>query len=352
MPKLLFYTFLGLILMLTACSNEQKESPSTRSASQSAFPVRGLIIDAQPVTKHYVSTGTCNANESVVLKAERAGRIEKIHFTEGASVAKGGLLMTIDASELEARKKVLRTQYQLSEKKLERAKELAKIEAISEEELEELEYGLEQLEAEISEINASLAKAVIRAPFSGQLGFRQKSPGAFVNVGEEIVELVSTTPLKITFPVPEKYMGIIQRGDTVDIKIRNQAPVRLPVSDISPTIDPSNRSFTARVLMDNPDGAVLPGTFAEVNLEVYNSQSALLVPTDAIIQKLGGEEIFVVQNQKAVTQKVTTGIRNENFIEIKEGLSLGDTAIISGILSLRENTPVKASIATYESLGQ
>lgn len=352
MPKTAFYALCGIFLLLVACSTKDEKLSPSRTQTNKAFPVRGLIMQPRPVSKHYVSSGTCNANESVILKAERAGRIEKIHFTEGTSVSKGQILITIDASELQAQKKVLRAQLQLSGKKLERAKELAKIEAISEEELEELMYAYEQLEAQMSEIDASLSKAIIRAPFSGQLGFREKSLGAFVNVGEEIVELVSNNPIKITFPIPEKFIGIIKAGDSVDIKIRNQAPRRLPIQDLSPTIDPSNRSFTARVFMNNKDASVLPGTFAEVSLEVYNSQSALLVPTDAIIQKLGGEELFVVQNQKAVTQKVSTGIRNENFIEIKNGLSLGDTVIISGILSLRENTAVKASIASYESLGQ
>jgi membrane fusion protein (multidrug efflux system) len=346
MFKIDFYQLLivGTIILISACSDDGPPRKNNKGGSN-VFPVRVVVISPSPISSTYDATGTFEPNEQVYLTAERAGRLERLSFEEGSIVGKNTPVAYIEDDEINSQINTLQVQLSNAKTNFNRAKKLKAIEAVSQEELDNLEFEINRISSQIDELEIIRSKSIIRTPFAGKLGFREISPGAYVSPGQNIVELVDFHPLKATFNIPEKYVAQVNERDTVLISVRNNEQIRVPITRISPRIDPASRAFTARALVDNPDGKILPGSFANIEVPVYNNPKALLVPAEAIIQKLGGEELFLVKDGKAKATKVEVGIRNENFVEVKEGIERGDSVIITGLLSLTNGVAVSPTVA-------
>lgn len=339
------YLLVGTIAFMTACSGDGGADGNSRQANNNKFPVRVVIADPSPISTTYSATGTFEPNEQVNLSAERSGRIERMPFEEGTAVGKNAIIAYINNDETRSRIQTLNVQLENAKANLERAKRLKSIDAVSQEELDNLRYEVDNISAQISELEVIKAKSVIKAPFPGRVGFRQVSPGAYVNPGDKIVELVAFHPLKATFSIPEKYVHNVSEGDTITITVNGMEPSRSPIDRISARIDAATRSFTARAIVDNQENSIMPGSFAKIDVPVYHNPDALLVPAEAIIQKLGGEELFLVKNGQAQATQVKIGARNQNFVEVTEGIAKGDSVIITGLLSLSNGVAVSPTVA-------
>ncbi len=348
------YIILTLTLLLfggVACQEEESNKRSDRSQDRT-FPVRAIVLDPVSFARDFNSTGTFEPYEQVMISPEIAGRIDKIYFSEGEFVKKGQLLLSINADDIKAEASQIKTSLNNAISKADRGKSLEKIDAISKEELEDLLFEVENLKNELAENQVRFNKTQIRAPFSGLTGFRNYSPGAYVNPGDGIVELVQQDPLKVQFELPQKFADQIRVGDSITIEYGSNLKFDLPIDAISSRIEQTNRSFAIQTRIDNKDRKILPGSFARINVPFYQTDSALLVPTEAVIKTIEKEEVFIVKNGKAQKVKVETGIRNETAVEIQAGCKRGDTVIITGLLSLSEGNKVKTTVINWENLGQ
>lgn len=337
------FLFFGIGFFLASCAGDKSAQKTGGQRGQNVFPVRVVVVQPGPISLVYNATGTFRAFEEVEITAERAGRIDRLNFLEGQNVQKNAPLAYINDDEVSSQIRTLEVQLQNAETKLERAQKLKTINAVSQEELDDLLFEKERIASSIKELEVIRQKSVIRAPFSGKLGFRNISPGAYVNAGQKIVDLVAYHPLKATFNIPEEYAHQVNEKDSIIVKLNGNISRQTIIDRISPKVDPANRSFTARALIDNKDASILPGSFANIELPVYDNPDALLLPAEAIIQKLGGTEIFIVKDGKAKSTNIETGVRNENFVEVTQGVSVGDSVVITGLLSLSDGVPVSAT---------
>jgi len=340
-----------LILLVSSCQ-DSKPDKSSGNRQGRTFPVRAVVLEPSSFFREFNATGTFEPNEQVMVATEIPGRIENIHFTEGDFVNQGQLLVSINADDIRAERRRLQSALKNARSKAERGKRLRKIEAISEEELEDLLFEVESLENQLSENEVRLNRTQIRAPFSGVTGFRQLSPGAFVNTGDEIVELVQYHPLKVQFELPQRYADKIKIGDSISIDYGENTQFKVPVASISYRINEMNRAFEVRTVVDNKNQEILPGSFASINVPVYETDSALLIPSDAVIKTIDEEEVFVVKNGTAQKVKVQTGMRNERAVEIKKGCQAGDTVIITGLVSLSNGNKVNATLVDWQNSSQ
>jgi membrane fusion protein (multidrug efflux system) len=103
---------------------------------------------------------------------------------------------------------------------------------------------------------------------------------------------------------------------------------------VEPEVDRSTRSLRARARSANPDGALLPGAFADVEIVVSEVEGALTVPAIAVIPELGGKKVFVVEAGRATPRMVETGIRTDTEVQIVRGLDAEDEVIVSGVQQL------------------
>ena len=210
----------------------------------------------------------------------------------------------------------------------------------------------QEYDTQLSELNSVLAdveynqaqieKTEIRAPFDGIIGLRSVSVGSYISPQTKIVTLQNIDPVKVDFSVPQKYFGLIKEGKTIYVKITSTGKIYTgKIYAVEPKIDLNTRTVQARAIIPNESGELTPGAYVEIDIVLQDIKDAVMVPTDVIVPDIEGEKVFVYRDGNAVPQKVTIGIRTENEIQITSGLNVGDTLIVSGIIQIRSNSPVK-----------
>lgn len=271
--------------------------------------------------------------------------MEQINFEEGSTVAKGQALIKVNDIELRAELRKVQTAQGLSSENARRAKLLLEKEAISQEEYEVATADYKSAQAQVQLIQAQLSKTTVRAPFSGKIGLRSISKGSYISPTTLIAKLVNTNQLKITFSIPEKYAQTMKVNQTLTFTTSGSKEVyNAKIYAIEPEIEIETRTLKIRAIADNKEGKLIPGTFANVSLPLAKLENALLVPTEALIPIQNGKKIFVSVNGKAKEIIVETGARTDKDILITSGLKAGDTILTSGVMTLKNDSPVKVKL--------
>lgn len=338
------------IALFTACS-EKETPPVAQDPFARPIAVETVVAQAAGIAgQELLLTGTLVANEAADIYAEQAGIITSIRFAEGKPVSRGQVLLTVNNKALRAQTKSLESELQLARDIEQRQKRLLEIGGISQQEFEAAINNRVAVEARIEALQAQLAEYSVRAPFTGRVGLRQVSPGAYISPGTKITTLVDLDPIKLDFSLPGEHVNEISIGDTVRFVTEGSAQQHTAiVYALEPSIDATTRSLLVRARTPNPDGKLLPGAFAEIRLRVGQGRRSILVPSEAIVMERDSQRVYTVENGRARLVNVATGVRQERFIEIKSGLQDGDTVVVRGLLLLRNGAPVKASAATEDT---
>ncbi|QCK14150.1 efflux RND transporter periplasmic adaptor subunit [Mangrovivirga cuniculi] len=320
---------------------ELKAGSSTSRAARK-IPVNYIIAEEKLFKNQIAVTGKILANESVELRVERGGKVDKILFKEGDYVRKGQLLLATNVDDLKAQLSKARYNLELKEQTEYRQDELLKREAISQEEYDLALTELNTAVADVQLLKAEIAKSEVRAPFSGYIGLRYVSEGSYISPTTPIASLYSLNPAKIEFALPAKYIGTLSKGQSVDFTVEvSDKTFEGEVYAIEPGVDPATGATTVRAVAANENKELRPGQFTRVNINLEARENAILVPNQAVIPELDGHKVYLVENGKASVQKVNIGIRTPTEIEIMSGLNKGDSVITTGLLQINEGTPLE-----------
>lgn len=334
--------FIALLLpaLFGACS--ESETKNAGASKGGAVPVQIVVAGAEKLDNRIVSTGSVEPNEQVMIRSEVSARLVQINFKEGQQVKAGELLFQLDDVELQAQLSKLRVQSKLATRELERGKGLLAAKAISEEQFDQLESRVQELEADVQITQSKLDKTRIRAPFAGKVGLREVSPGAFVQAGQDLVRLVQDNPVKISFDIPEIYAPLVHNGQEINFKSSQSSKgLTATVYATESVIDKGSRNLRIKAVCRNNEASLLPGTFVQLELVLDEIPNALLIPAEAIVPEIDGQKVLVVRGGKAVSQKIGMGLRTPKSVQITQGLNPGDSVITTGLLQLREGSPVQ-----------
>ena len=306
------------------------------------IPVNMMKVVESPVSNTVNAVGALIAEDSVVLRPEIDGRISTLQFKEGQPVKKGAVLVVLDAADQRARLAAAQADLKLAESRYRRSQELVAQNFISRQALDETRANLDILRARRQQEQVALDKTIIRAPFSGVVGLRQVSPGAYVSKGSDLVRLDSLDTLKLEVPVPETSLSQVRIG--LPIKLTVDA---LPgqtfsgkVHAIDPVVDPVSRNVRVRARIANPQGVLKPGMFARATADLGGKSHAILLPEQVIVPRSDGPYVFLAVNGKAELRRVTLGKREPGRVEIVSGVKVGDTVVLDGQIKLRPGVPV------------
>ena len=318
---------------------EDSQSVKTTEKKKDGIFVKAIKVEQETIEEKLVSKGSIIPNEEVMVTSESSGKVTSISFKEGDVVKKGQLLVTLDDRELIAQLEKFEHEREFLEKKSEREKKLNERGGISDEQYEETIRDLQTTVAEIDLINTQIDKKKIKAPFSGTIGLRYISEGSYITPSDVIAGLVDASTIKIDFTLPEKYMSKIKTGTDIQFSIDGTAEdFKGEVYAIEPKIDVATRTISLRAKASNINGKILPGAFANITIILNRIENALCIPTEAIIPEMNTKRVFLSKDGKAESVEVETGLRLPEKIQITEGLSEGDSVVISGILNLRNGS--------------
>ncbi len=332
-------SFFYLSLLFYSCKNTG--DGGNRRGSSSAMVAEGYVMKPSHFENTLIVTANLLPFETVDIKTPVAGTVMAIHFKEGQKVTKGESLIQIDDRLWKAQIKGLKAQLAAGKEELRRKEALLKVEGASQEEVDAARAGVLQLEARIEELSVYVSLASVPSPFTGKVGMRDFSVGAYLSQGQAITQIAQSERLKVDFSLSGKYVGQIFPGKEVDV-IVNKKIVKAPVYAVNPIVNEATRMIQVRALLDNRDNW-LPGDFARVSLALDLHDSALVIPTYLIIPELGGETVFLCKNGKAMKRKIETGARTDKLALVTEGLAFGDTLLTTGLIQARNGIPVKIS---------
>jgi membrane fusion protein (multidrug efflux system) len=306
--------------------------PAWAQKPGAALPVKAVPAKLARAVLEAGAVGNLRADESIVIRPEIAGRIERIAFEEGQRVKKGALLARIDAAETRAVLQSSRTQAELDKQRLERVADLRKKGFISQQALDEAQSSHARSIAKQREDEAKLAKSEIRAPFDGVAGLRQVSEGAYVAAGTDIARLEKIDQLKLDFRVPETYLAQLKEGLAVSAAVDSFPQASFPgkIYAIEPSVDEQTRTVLARARVANPELRLRPGMFARVSLTLGVRENAVWIPEEAIVPRGQDSYVFRIVDGKAELVLVQTGTRKVGEVEIMKGVAAGDMVVTEG----------------------
>jgi len=330
-----------VIAAFSAC--KEKNGSNNQNQGGSVMEADYVVVKPMGVANNVSISGSLLPAESAMLSAQAAGKVIEIHFKEGQKVNKGQLLVRLDSREWLAQQSLLEAELATAEKDLERKEELARIQGVSVAAVDDARLKVSSIKAAKTEIDVKLDYASIRAPFSGTIGLRNVSEGAYLAPGAPVAQLVQTDPIKLEFNVPEKYASQIAVGQNVVFSISgNRNTFTGTVYATEPAISANSRTLKIRAKVPNKNGVLIPGAFAEISLGLDSIPDGLMIPTDAIVPRLNNQLVYKIVNGKAQEAEIVTGIRKSHTIQAVSGLSANDTIMISGLLQVRNGMPVKA----------
>ena len=278
------------------------------------------------------AVGSLRANETVMLRAEVSGRIAHLAFKDGETVDKGHILLKLDASLQEAEVAQAKAELALGQTNFERSKDLAQRRFVSDSALDQAGANLRVLEAKFQLAKARLDRTIIRAPFTGQLGLRNISPGDYVKEGMDLVLLEDVSSLKVDLRLPERYIGKLKKGQSIQLLI-DAFPDKTFSAQVEATdvqVDANGRFVLVRGGMSNPGGILRSGMFARASLVLAERKSAVMVREEAITPI--GQELFVwrVLDGKASRVKIQTGLRQDGLVELSGEIRAGEQVVVAG----------------------
>lgn len=378
------WPLLACSILLVGCGSGAPQDQESAAKKPEPPVIREEVFTVQPcVWPTIVRTqGTLFADEVAVVGAKVAGRVSEVKVDLGDSIPAGEELAALDQEEF--RLEVVQVKAQLlqaraavglkpgdpveqlqpenappvreekalwdeARAKSERWQQLQKQNAVTEADLEAVIAAEEVAAARyasalngvnekialirVREAELSLAEqrqndAVIRAPFDGQVQERHVAPGSFVQVGQPIATIVRTNPLHFRGMLPERHARKLARDQLVTLQIESiDNPRTARVTRISPTLDELSRSLLFEAELENRDGRLRTGLFAEAAVELDSTATAIVVPSSAITEFAGAEKVWKVVDGQASEQIVITGKRRDDLIEIVDGLAEGDVIL-------------------------
>ena len=329
----------SLCLLLFSCGGKDEKMDFSK-AGMKASGVEVFEISKKDVSRIIEIPGTIIPSEEVQLFSEITGRIQKINFKEGQRVQKGALLVQVDTDILRAQRNQLKVQLELAQKDESRKKSLLGAKGISTEEYERSFSSLESIQAEIGLIDVQISKGQIRAPFSGRVGLRRVSEGAYISPTSMITTLVKDDEVKIEFSISERYASLVKPGQKVSFKTgKSDKEYQAAVYAFESTISTDSRMLAIRANMKN-DANLFPGTFVSIEYNLGQEKDAMMIPAGSVIPVLKGQKIMVVRNGVVVDVPVELGIRTADKVQVMGEIQPGDQVLTSGLLAVRAGMPV------------
>lgn len=298
--------------------------------------------------------GTVTPVQGVTVSSDLPGIVEKIAFASGGAVRTGDLLVKLDTSQEEAQLAAAVARRDLAKLNLERMRGLRESGVISQSDYDRAMAQATQDEAHVGEIRATIERKTIRAPFSGVLGIRQVNLGQYLAPGAPVVSLQSIRPIYVNFDVPQRQVGRLRAGATVDLMVEGQEGVQSTgrITAVDSVVDPATRNVEVQATFANADGRLRPGMFVETRVIQGESAPVIALPASAVSYAPYGDSVFIVEDVKGPDGKPFRGVRQQfvklggargDQVAVVSGVKPGEEVVTSGVFKLRNGAAVQVN---------
>lgn len=335
----------------------------SRKAGQAVAAAEAVAVEVAPVTRGDITVvsllpGRVTALQEVNVTPKIPGRLKMVNVDVGDRVHQGQVLAVLDDAEIAAQVKQAEAGVVVAERSaeaaaaaleearrnLERVQQLYDAGAASLQQLQQAQTAYDQASAGVADAQVDLARAaletaqvqqantVITAPMSGVVAVRLADPGEYATPPQPILTLVNLEQVLIETSVSEAQVVKLALGQSLKVKVPavGEGTINARITSISPAPDPKTRLFAMRALAANPGSRLKPGMTAEVSLVDDVRANVVKVPVNAVLNREGGRVVYLVEGDRARERQVETGLSDTAHIEIKSGLAVGESLVVSG----------------------
>jgi len=341
-------TFLVLWLLFIACDDSDFEE-----SLEITIPVNIREIKPGNIKEYVTATADVFAIKKAALLALAEGYYRLalnprtgVPYKPGDEVKAGNTIIYLDNPELENNiafesKKL---NLDISQREYEKQKSLYKKGGVTLRELKNAESMFIEARYAYDNARIQLAKLKIRPSFEGIItSIPYYTRGVLVSAGQLMANVMDYSTVYSDVSLPAKELGRIKAQQQVIITQYNTPGDTLygVVDQVDPALDIQNRSFNAHIIINNPDNILRPGMYVKLDIIVAAKDSSIVIPKDIILSKRRGKTVFIVEKNAAQERVVTTGLENEQMVEVLNGVKKGERIVIKGFETLRDNSKVK-----------
>lgn len=351
---------LGAVVVVVAILAALKFNSIYQQIQQFQAPKPAIDVEAEVARRmdwqsRLPAIGTLKASQGIDLSVEIAGTITDVQFQSGEKVSKGQAIVLLDSEMEQASLVSAEADLSLARLEFQRARSLLDRQATSRSEYDRLNAQSQKAEASVTQLRASLAKKRILAPFSGTIGIRQVDVGDYIAAGTPIATLQDLSTLYVDFFLAEQHVPLLALGQKVQLRVAAYPDERFEgvISALNPKVETTTRNVQVRAELANPDGRLLPGMFADLQVLLPTENAQVVVPETAITYTLYGNSVLLVTDgtpPEGVSRDepylvverrfVTTGERRDGLVVVLDGLEGGEQVITAGQLKLDSGTHV------------
>jgi membrane fusion protein, multidrug efflux system len=352
--------FLVLVFLMGGCQ-PRSESPAIKTAKSEnaeAAPtnVRTTNATERLLPRYLRVTGELQGMQDAQVAADTEGKVTEAPVERGSLVKAGDILAKVDERtaeislrEAEASVALARARLALARNEAERNAPLVETKAIADADFRKLEADQAAREAELAIAVAqcdlarkTLADSVIRAPFAGLVAERYVQPGEYVSANTRIARVVEVTRLRLVLNVPETAVGRVREGQSVEFTTAASPGDSFTgiIRFIGGAVRESARDLIVEAEVQNEDGRLKPGLFADARVRVGEAQVVAL-PTEALRSEGNRRSVFLIENGALVERLVEVGETFANWFEVRSGLKAGETVVLSPGREAADGRPAK-----------
>lgn len=326
---------LSLILLYTNIKEKGKrleEENKAATKEEASVQVVTLTVEPAKIEEKLNLPAAVESFENLWVKSEASGQVINILVKEGQMVKKGQVMVELDARDYTSRLERIEANYKLITIEYNRMSELHKRNIIAENEVDKLEAQLKDLEAQMKESKLALERTKIIAPISGRINEIEAKIGDSMPYDKPVAQILQIGEVKVTVGIPESDVSAVMDLKEADIIIEALDELKVKGRKLFLSRQPGDlaRLYNLELVVENPDGRILPGMFARVELVKRKVEDTLAVPLYAVISQDEENFVYIENNNKAERRPVELGILEGWMIQIKAGLKVGDRVIIVG----------------------
>jgi len=391
------YCFLGLCALLivggitvhsmrsATAAADAKKADTAKQKDKDVVPVELVNVDRGEIATFVTATTNLRAQREVDVASQTEGVVRQLLVEEGAHVSAGDVLCVLDDTQLQirlqsAKQKLAQANLQLekaqiqaeksavqianTKEELARYEELFQNQLVSEREVAQIRYRLEELEhdarvsasqsrelshrvseleAEQAQVSLELSRTRIRAPFGGVIVQRTAELGRTVRTMEALFKLSAFSPLYADVFLSEAESRQIQSGQPGTIRLGTDGDVPVPgkVVRVSPVVDQSSGTVKVTVEQGRPEAGFKPGAFVMVGIQTARRGNVILIPKRAVLDEDGDKYVYVVREGVAHRKPVRLGSEMDGQVEIKQGLAERQQVVVAGQGALKDGAKIK-----------
>lgn len=337
---------LGYLAVSQLAKNKEKLAQDAKLAEErnTSIPVITAQVGTRMMQGDFNVIGNFAPFQQVVVMSETAGKITRLNFNNGTVVQAGATLAAIDNDLLEIQLETTKTNLAKAENDFRRLKNLLGEGGVTQQQVDDAKLGIDNLHSQIKSIEKQIAMSYVKAPISGIISNKMVEKGSLVAPSMKLADITNISRLKMQVYLTEEQVITVKKGQRLPVKVDLMPDKTFEgtVSFIDVNAGPSRR-YLVEIEINNPGNVLKAGMTGSVSFKGGEGREVLAIPREAVVGSLQDAKVYAVENGKAILRPIETGnVFGEN-VQVRSGLSAGETIVVSGQINLEDGMEIQVA---------